>query len=89
MNKRMKWKYAGVSLDGREAGGTCITEDLLKISGDRGWELVTIYNDVAYFKCPKENYGEEEAVKEAHSEEDTNKPQRPSTAGQLYSRAYE
>lgn len=57
--------------------------------GKLGWELVTFYNGQAFFKRPKEDYGEEETVKEAYSEEDTDQSQGNSLKGQLYSRAYE
>ena len=50
----------------------------------------TVIDNDTYIKEFMEGlYGKEEAVKEAHSEEDTHQPQRCSTAGQLYSRAYE
>lgn len=63
--------------------------EVLREIGARGWELVAIDRGVAYFKCPRKDHGEEEAVKEARSEENTDQPQRVSAIGELYSRAYE
>lgn len=62
--------------------------ELLQLLGLGDWELVTIYAGLGFFKRPKEDYGKEETVKEAHSEEDTNQPQGCPSAGELYSAAY-
>lgn len=86
----MKWEYT-VRFIAPSDWNECSSEkslELLQLLGLGDWELVTIYGGLGFFKRPKEDYGEEEAVKEAHSEEDTSKPQRCSAAGELYSRAY-
>lgn len=88
----MKWEYNRMVVASEEGVGPLDDDfvyEFMQRLGKENWELVTVSDGVAYFKRPREDNGEEEAVKEAHSEEDTDQPQRCSTAGQLYSRAYE
>ena len=84
----MKWEYYTARH---------MSQDVLDSLGEWGWELVNIYGGVAYFKRPKEDYGEQEETleeedKEAASQEDAAEQQvnhQKSHIGELYSRAYE
>lgn len=97
----MKWEYNKLLIRSERWANLLNYESIrgyMNELGEDGWELVAVCDDWAYFKRPKGIdeaaiikgiYGrQEEAVKEAHSEEDTGQSQRCSTAGELYTAGY-
>ena len=86
----MKWEYKLAWYPHWEEWKDQVKEYAVYLNsfGELGWELFAIHDGIIYFKRPKEDYGEEEKVEEAQSEEDTDQPQRVSTIGELYNAAY-